>query len=446
MSTDRSRIKINVWLTDQARWATQGTDIGAAAAAAFNELHPEYQVEIDPHDFRTMPAEVAAAAARGNPPDIAELHHTVTRAALDSLGPDGRPLFVPVDRAVAGRTEILGHPVVIDDMLPAARDFFRYDGELTSIPRTYSTVVLFANMDVLARAGITEPPETWREVTAACQAIRALPDGPEYAITWPNCYLFFLQSLAQQGGLLADHDNGRSGRAEKVDLASAEMLNYVRWWQQLHSAGGYLYTGTPVDFLGCFDAFEQQRVAMLITSSVDESHLLERGARNGFRVRIGPMPHNDELPLAGNMTGGFALWLAAGLDQAKQDGALAFMQYLNSPRNAADWARLHHRLPLTQAAADLLDDWYTEHPDHRVGLDQLQAADGSAAALGPLLGGHAGIVGALTDAMHDVLSTGAHLEDRFAEANDRAQAILDAYNTHCDGPPRRSPDDLDVSI
>ena len=80
-----------------------------------------------------MPAEVAAAAEHGNPPDIAELHHTVTRAALDSLGRDGRSLFVPVERAVAGRTEILGHPVVIDDMLPAARDFFRYDGELTSV-------------------------------------------------------------------------------------------------------------------------------------------------------------------------------------------------------------------------------------------------------------------------------------------------------------------------
>lgn len=446
MSGDPSKIEINVWLTDPARWATNEADVAAAAAAEFNLLHPEYLVRIDLHDFRTMPAEVAAAAQRGSPPDIAELHHTVTRAALDLLGRDGTPLFTPVERALAGRTEILGHPVVLEDMLPAARDFFRYDGELTCVPRTFSTVVLFANVDILARAGISQIPRTWREVTAACQAIRALPDGPEYGIAWPNCFLFFLQSLAQQGGLLADHDNGRSGRAEKVTLASAEMLGYVRWWQQLHRDGGYLYTGRPVDFPGCFTAFEEQRVAMVISSSVDASHLFERGERHGFKVRIGPMPHNDEVPLAGNMVGGFAMWLAAGLDRAKQDGALAFLQHITSPRHAAEWARLHHRIPITRAAAELLDGWYAENPDLRVGGDQLEAADGSPAALGPLLGGHAGIVGELTAAMHDVLSTGADPADRFAQANVRAQAILDAYHAQCDGPPRSSPTDLTVSI
>jgi sn-glycerol 3-phosphate transport system substrate-binding protein len=448
MSVDQSKIKINVWLTDPARWATTEADAGESAAAEFNRLHPEYQVEIDLHDFRTMPAEVAAAAEQGNPPDIAELHHTVTRAALDSLGRDGTPLFTPVERALAGRTEILGHPVVIGDMLPAARDFFRYDGELTCVPRTFSTVVLFANLDILARAGISQMPRTWREVTAACQAVRKRPDGPEYGIAWPNCFLFFLQSLAQQGGLLADHDNGRSGRAEKVNLASTEMLGYVRWWQQLHRDGDYLYTGQPVDFPGCFTAFEEQRVAMVISSSVDASHLFGRGEQHGFRVKIGAMPHNDEVPLAGNMVGGFSMWLAAGLDRTKQDGALAFTQHINSPRRAADWARLHHRIPITRAAAELLDrdGWYAENPDRRVGGDQLEAADGSPAALGPLLGGHAGIVGELTAAMHDVLTTGADPADRFAEANERAQAILDAYHAHCDGPPRRTPSDLTVSI
>ena len=44
MSTDQSKIKINVWLTDQASWATAGADVAATAAAEFNELHPEYQV------------------------------------------------------------------------------------------------------------------------------------------------------------------------------------------------------------------------------------------------------------------------------------------------------------------------------------------------------------------------------------------------------------------
>ena len=160
------------------------------------------------------------------------------------------------------------------------------------------------------------------------------------------------------------------------------------------------------------------------------------------------MPYNDEVPLAGNMMGGFALRLAAGLSQAKQDGALAFMQYLNRPRSAAEWAKRHYRIPITWAAVDVLDreGWYRDNPQLRVAGDQLEAADGSPAALGPLLGGQAGIMGEITGAMHDVLADGAEPYTRFTRASERAQQILDAYNSYCDGPPRRTPRDLAISL
>ncbi|BCB89750.1 hypothetical protein Psuf_070630 [Phytohabitans suffuscus] len=348
VSGDGSKIKINVWLTDPASWATNEADVAVSAAAEFNEAHPEYQIEIDNHDFRTMPAEVARAAEQGEQPDIAEYHYTVTRAAMDSLGRDRKPLYTPVERAVAGRTEILGEPVVLGDMVPAARDYFRYAGELVAMPRTASGLVLYSNMDLLAKAGVAEPPRTWREVSAACQALAKLPGGPPHGITWPNFYWIFLQSVAQQGGLIADRDNGRSGRAEKVDLASTEMMAYVTWWQRLHQDGHYLYTGKLLDFESCYAAFEEQRLAMFLSSSVDASHLLKRGERHGFTVKVSPMPYNDEVRFAGNMMGGFSLWLAAGLSQAKQDGALAFMQYLNRPRAAAEWARRHYRVPISR--------------------------------------------------------------------------------------------------
>lgn len=93
--TQQPKIKINVWLTDPASWATNEADIAVSAASEFNEAHPEYQVEINRHDFRTMPAEVARAAEHGETPDIAEYHFTATRAAMDMLGPDGNPCSRP---------------------------------------------------------------------------------------------------------------------------------------------------------------------------------------------------------------------------------------------------------------------------------------------------------------------------------------------------------------
>jgi sn-glycerol 3-phosphate transport system substrate-binding protein len=447
MAAAPPKVKIDVWLTDPTKWATNAEDVALSAASEFNEAHPEYQVEITRYDFRLMPAEVARAAEQGTPPDVVEYHDAATRVALDSLRQDGSPLFTPVGPAIAGRTEILGEPVVLDDMVPAVRDYFRYAGELLSVPRTASTMVLYANMDLLARAGVAQPPRTWREVTAACQAVAKVSGGRIHGIAWPIFYWPFLQAVAQQGGLIADHDNGRSGRAEKVNLASSEMMAFVTWWQRLHRDGHYLYTGEPGDFPGCFAAFEDQQVALLLTSSVNASHLPRQGAEHGFTVDIGPLPYNDEAPLAGSVLGGMSLWLAAGLSPAKQDGALAFMQYLNSPRNAAEWARYHCRTPVTRTAADLLEQngWYGQHPYLRVAGEQLEASDGSAAALGPLIGGHAEIMAELTSAMHDVLSADADPVARFQLANARAQQILDSYNSYCDGPPRRTPDLLTVS-
>lgn len=445
VSGSTPKIGISVWLSDYL--TSSQPEIAVSAASEFNEAHPEYLVEIKRDDSRTMPAKVARAAEQGAPPDVAEYHFTVTRPALDALGCDGTSLFTPVERAVAGRTEILGEPVRLGDMVPAARDYFRYAGELASVPRTASTVVLYANMSILAKAGVAEPPRTWREVTSACRAVAKLSGGPSHCITWPNYYWFFLQSVAQQGGLIADRDNGRSGRAEKVTVASSEMMAFVTWWQRLHQDGYYLYTGKVGDFGGCFAAFEDQQVALVLSSSVDATRMLQTGERHGFTVKASRMPYNDEVRLAGNMMGGAALWLAAGLSKAKEDGALAFVQHLISPRNAEEWHKLHGRIPITRAAADVLDreGWFLRNPNLRVASDQLEAADGSPAALGPLIGGHASIMDEITGAMHDVLAGDAGPVARFATASERAQQVLDAYNSYCAGPPRRTPRDLTVS-
>jgi sn-glycerol 3-phosphate transport system substrate-binding protein len=436
-----------VWLSDHRSTAHRNLpDLAESAASEFQKAHPEYLVDIRSENYRTLPEKVFRAAELGNPPDIAELVFSVTRPALDALGRDGTPLFTPVERAIAGRTEILGEPVVLGDMMPAVRDYFRYGGELASVARSASTMVLYANMNILAKAGVAEPPRTWREVTSACQAVAKLSGGPSHGIAWPNHYSFFQLAVAQQGGLIADRDNGRSGRAEKINLASNEMLAYVTWWQRLHRDGHYLYTGKAFDFSGCFAAFEDQQVALILSSSVDAAHLVQRGERRGFTVKVSQLPYNDEVRLAGSTVAGHSLWLAAGLSEAKQDGALAFMQYLLNPRNAAEWAKLQTRIPVTRAAADLLDSegWFLRNPSFRVAGDQLEAADGSPAALGPIVGGYASMVDELHSAMHDVLAGGADPVARFTRASAGAQRALDAYNSYCVGPPRRTPRDLTV--
>ncbi|MEH1102300.1 extracellular solute-binding protein [Micromonospora sp. CPCC 205561] len=406
-------------------------------ATAFEAAHPDYRIQVEGYDWLELPNAVHRAAATDTAPAIAQYFYTSTQEAYDTRRADGAPQFTSVERAIAGRTEILGEPVVLADLLPAARDYYVYDGAVAAMPPLTSTTLLYANTTLLAAAGITEVPRTWHEIEVACKAVAGLPGGPAHAITWPNHGWLFQQSVAQQGGLLADHDNGRAGRARTVDLASDEMMAYVRWWQRLHRDGHYLYQygENGADWAANYQAFAERRVAFVLSTSVEATRMVQAGRQGGFEVRACRMPYNGEVPYAGNVIGGDALWLSDGLDPVTRDGALAFIQFLSSPANAAARHRETNFVPVTRGAVELLDEqgWFAENPHHWTAVEQLAANDGTPAGRGALLGDFAGIQTVMTRAMHDVLAGGAPADARFRQATGEAQRLLDDYDDYCRG-------------
>jgi sn-glycerol 3-phosphate transport system substrate-binding protein len=166
---------IKIWMNDYGIYFPGFLDPMRDAARKFNEAHPDYQVEIVGQDFRAMPMRVAEAVGKPGEPDVVEYFYTCARQALDMVDSRGKFLFTSVGKAIGGRVEILGEPVLLGDIVPAARDYFTYMGEQMSLPPTASTVVLYANMNILRAAGVHEVPRTWRELVAACRAIAALP-------------------------------------------------------------------------------------------------------------------------------------------------------------------------------------------------------------------------------------------------------------------------------
>jgi sn-glycerol 3-phosphate transport system substrate-binding protein len=405
-------------------------------AASFHDLHPEYVINVRETGSRTLPEDVHAASRRGRPPALVQFSHTTTQLARDMLSGDGAPLFASVHDAVAGRREILGHPVVTDDIMATARACYSYDGSLMAVPPLISTTLLYANTDLLAAAGVSRLPQTWNEVEGACEAVRGLP-GVSHGITWPNHGWIFQQAVAQSGGLLADHGNGRRGRAEKMLLDSPEMLAFVGWWRRMHRQGRYLYTGQRADgetarqaWEDTFSAFAEQKVAFILGSSAEADRLSRAGRERGFRVAAGRTPYSGRFPFAGTVIGGDAIWLVDGLEPVVRDGALAFLQYLMTPEYVAERHRDTWFVPATGAAVKLLtaQGWFEEQPHPAVALGQLAASDRSPAALGALVGDLARIRGVMTHAMHDVLLGEDDPAWRFASANGEAQRLLDEYN------------------
>jgi sn-glycerol 3-phosphate transport system substrate-binding protein len=421
-SGDATTIDFWVAFSDEARLG-----FAEEKATAFNAAHPEYNVNVTSFaSYNDVFDAAILAVDSGEPPGLIHFFEAATRQALDAVDSSGAPIFKSVTEAIAGRTEILGEPVVLDSVVSAARDYYTVDGSFYSMPWNTSTTVMFNNMDILNAAGITEPPATWADVTAACDAIAAMDEGPSGCITWPNHSWFVEQSLGQQGELLGNADNGRSGRATEVLLESDGMLAYIDWWKGLNDVGYYTYTGLQRDWDGTSNAYLAEEVAMLVYSSSDTTFFDENAT---FTNQASFMPRNEAVDYVGNLIGGATIWMLDGMDTTTEDGALAFANFFSNPENAAAWHQLTGYVPITDDAVALLDSegWYDESPNSKVASDQLAAAKNTPASLGALLGNFVGIRDIITLAIEDILVNDVDVATRMAQANEEANKSLSEY-------------------
>ncbi|MEV6876115.1 extracellular solute-binding protein [Amycolatopsis sp. NPDC051128] len=439
---------IDLWITESPNSTLPGFgDPLVLAAESFNRAHPRFEVRIRKVEVHLMPEAVAQAVAQGNPPDVVEYTYSSTQTALDTRAANGDPLFVPIQRAIGGRTEILGEPVVVEDLVPTVRRYYSVGGELVSVPSMVTTNLLYANKTVLDRAGIEQLPVTWKDLTAACAKIAELPDGPGHGVSWPNYGWVFHMELAGQGALLTNGDNGRSGRATRVFLDSPEMLNYVGWWKEMLDSGYYLPT-EELHYFTCMQAFARQEIAFVVTSSAVGQMMVGMAAEAGFELTAGQLPRPDEECSPGGPVAGHSLFLTAGLPKEKEDGALAFLQHqLNEHHGVARICTPGNpmtSLPITRAAYErtTADDWADPFPGFRSATAQVTSAGHTPAAAGPMVGSLNSINIVLTQAAEDVLLRGAEPAARFRAATEEAQQVLDRYNAAALAYPPVTPDDL----
>ncbi|WP_150238160.1 extracellular solute-binding protein [Nocardiopsis quinghaiensis] len=411
-----------------------------ARAAEFERRHPGVRVRVRAAGYEELPALAAEEAGRGRRPALVSYYTGASRQALDTVDAGGGPLFVPVERALAGRSHVWGEPVTTGDAVPAARGFFTYGGELAAVPLGLSTMVLYSNMTALSAAGVTRAPRTWREVASACASVGRARTAP-FGVSWPNDGKLFQQWLTQRGVALVDRANGREGRAGQALVGTRGLEELVTWWHRLNADGHFLYTGALEDWPGVITAFAEGEVAMRVGSSFEADHVVRAGREAGFEVEVSPLPHRDGTTPVGNWVGGDALWLADGLEERTRDGALALAMYLTRPESVVAWHKASGSSPTTFSALRSLgaEGWFEAHPHHAVVRDQLGACSGTHGAHGPVIPGSHGFQTALMEAMGDVLADGAEPAERFRLAGTEAQRALEEYNATVASPGPRDP-------
>ncbi|MDQ3694702.1 MAG: ABC transporter substrate-binding protein [Chloroflexota bacterium] len=224
-----------------------------ALVARFNETHPTIEVVMDIQPWDTLAQKLPAALATGQGPDLATPDYNV--ATIRQYAAAGT--IMPIDDAYGtgpGRIDTAAMP-------PAVIDGFTVDGKIYAAPANFATLLLYYNRDLLAEAGIAEPPATMAEFRDA--AVR-----------------------------LTKKDS--SGRIEQYGLALADHQTIAMWPILIWAEGGDLVNAT-----GCSALAEAETVAavaawsdLIITEGISPIGETGQGADNLFAAGKAAMEMN----------------------------------------------------------------------------------------------------------------------------------------------------------
>ncbi|MDQ7031672.1 MAG: ABC transporter substrate-binding protein [Desulfonauticus sp.] len=386
----------------------------------FNYTHPNIEVKAEyKGSYRDTLNAAILAYKQGNAPNIVQIFEVGSQLALDS------GIFLPFQDTVKPTDYAM-----LDDFISGIANYYRINGKFNSIPFNSSNPILYYNKTLFKKAGLdpNRPPKTFKEVMEACAKIKKAGVAP-YGITWPLHGWFVEQWIAEQGALLANHKNGRAGRATDVYLNSKAMYRIMKWWRDLYKKGYYAYSGKPEDWDGANNLFVSGQAAMLITSTSDVTILQNAAYEHNFELGTGFLPVPDGIKRNGVVVGGASLWMTKGHSKAQNEAAKTFLLWFTNTENEVRWHKGTGYFPVRKSAVDVLEveHWFDKHPAYRAAFDQLLQTKSNYATRGALLGIFPELRNIVTDAVQKIFD-GKPIKTVLNEADKRADAALKKYN------------------
>jgi multiple sugar transport system substrate-binding protein len=297
--------------------------------------HPGIAVKVSVYDAATVDRQVADMVRAGNAPDLAQTPGTYARyAAKGKLYSAGEVLSTSTQAAVVS----------------SLADAGSVDGEQYGLPFAASTRVLFYNKDLFEKAGLTDPPHTWKELRADAVALRDAGVQTPYALP-----------LGSQGAEAETFDwmlSGGGGYTDDSDQYALDSAQNVRTltWLRDRLVGAGLTNPDPdtTDRENAYEAFLRGDVGMLNGLPT----LMERALENGIHFGTAPIPGRDG-PLKGSV--GVTDWMMAFRHDGHQAAVRTFLDFVYNDKNVLGFATKYDMLPVTTPATQQLSD----DPDHR---------------------------------------------------------------------------------
>ncbi len=320
----------------------------------FNKSQDEVKVVATAQgtDYDTNQQKILAAIASGNPPDIGqiEIHALPKFAASGAIAPLDSFMKKSKDHQKS-------------DFVQGILANTRYEGQTYGVPFNRSVPMLYYNVDMFEKAGISGPPATWQEVADDARKL-ADPGQKVYGYEPVNEWWFFESMVWSNGGDILSPDNKQATFDTEKAQAGMEI------WRQLKQDGVLSVNSGTEAWSQTISDFTEGRTAMY-TGSAGDMGQIEEGKPN-FAWKAAFIPKFDQYAVP---TGG-ANAAIFSKDKAKQEAAWKFISWFTSKDQTILWSQKTGYLPVMKSAIDdpKMVKYFEENPNHKLPVDQLEYA------------------------------------------------------------------------
>ncbi len=271
-----------------------------------------------------------------------------TAAQSDSGAPDilrAEVAWVPEFASLGYLFALDGTPLLEDtNFLETPLSSNVYEDQTYGVPQVTDTLGLMYNKALFKKAGIDAPPATWDEVADASAKLQKV--GADGIYINSGGY-FLLPFIYGEGGDLVDTD------AQKITVNSPENVAGIETAQDLVKSGAAVKPDANDSYGTMMTLFKEGKVGMIINGPWETAAVSEDTKFGGFdNLGVAPVPAGDGGQ--GAPVGGHNYVIYSGMDDAKADAAIAFVQFMSSAESQAFIADELGLLPANADAYELI--------------------------------------------------------------------------------------------
>lgn len=259
----------------------------------------------------------------------------------------------------------------LSEFEPNLLAYYTINDSLQSMPFNSSTPIMYYNKDIFDKAGITEVPKTMREIFEIAPTL--VEKGGATMAMSTTIYGWYIEQWMNKGAFdIFDNGNGREQAATKVAFdENGGMEKILQMWKDGVDSGAMPNVGRE----GGSPEFVAGQSAITIGSTASLRQILTE-VDNRFEVGTAYYPGVDEEDQDGVSIGGASLYIIDSGDQARQDAAWKFIQFLVSAPSQAQWNADTGYFPVTTAAheEETFKKNLEEFPQFQTAIDQLHDA------------------------------------------------------------------------